>query len=77
MQPQNITQLRSKLYKVVDKVIDTGIPFEFERNGHLIKIELVEKKSKLDNLQTRPCVVGDPDDLLDVPPGEWKPDEFL
>ena len=72
MTPISLTALRSQLFKIVDRVIETGMPVEIERKGHKLKIVLEEKKSKLDNLQRRKCIVGDPDDLIDLEVGEWK-----
>ena len=66
-----LTALRQKLFNVVDQVIKTGVPVEIERKGHKIKIILDEPKSKLANLKPRPCIVGDPDDLVDIDLGDW------
>jgi hypothetical protein len=35
-------------------------------------IVLVEQKHKFDNLERRNCIVGEPDDLIDLEVGEWK-----
>jgi len=67
----SLTALRNQLFKVVDGVIKTGIPAEIERNGHKLKIVLEEKKSKLDNLKPHDCIIGDPDDLVDLKVAEW------
>jgi prevent-host-death family protein len=64
MTPISITALRSQLFKIVDRVMDTGTPLEIERKGHKLKIVLEEKKSKFDNLKKRNCIVGDPDELI-------------
>ena len=50
MSPISLTALRSQLFKIVDRVIETGMPVEIERKGHKLKIVLEEKKSKFDNL---------------------------
>jgi len=62
----SLTALRSQLFKIVDRVIETGMPAEIERKGHKLKIVLEEKKSKFDNLKRRNCIVGDPDELIDL-----------
>jgi len=71
MAPMSLTALRNQLFKVVDEVIKTGIPAEIERNGHRLKIVLEEKKSKLDNLKPHDCIIGNPDDLVDLKVAEW------
>ena len=67
----SLTALRNNLFKIVDDIIKTGNPVEIERNGHRLKIILKEKRSKLDNLKPHDCIVGDPDDLIQIKVGEW------
>ena len=66
----SLTALRNNLFKIVDGIIKTGNPVEIERNGHRLKIILEEKRSKLDNLRPHDCIVGDPDDLIQIKVGE-------
>ena len=49
----SLTALRNNLFKIVDEIIKTGNPVEIERNGHRLKIVLIEKKSKLDYLMEK------------------------
>jgi hypothetical protein len=77
MQSMSLTNLRSQLYKVVDNVIETGLPVEIERNGHIVKIVLEQPKSKLSNLSYHDCIVGDPEELVDLPTCEWQDDPNL
>ncbi|NOQ16795.1 MAG: type II toxin-antitoxin system Phd/YefM family antitoxin [Methyloprofundus sp.] len=67
----SLTALRQQLFSVVDQVIATGVPIEIKRNGHIIKIVLDDKKSKLANLVAHDCIVGDPDELVDLSVQEW------
>lgn len=47
----SLTQLRTDLYKIVDQVIETGIPVEIEQRG----------QNKLTNLTPHPgTIIGDP-----------------
>ncbi len=71
MAPISLTALRNKLFKVVDEVIQTGIPAEIDRNGHRLKIVLEDKKSKLNNLKPHDCIVGDPDELIQLEVATW------
>ncbi|MFK5947651.1 MAG: type II toxin-antitoxin system prevent-host-death family antitoxin [Methylococcales bacterium] len=73
----SLTALRQQLFKVVDQVIRTGIPTEITRNGHIVKIVLADKKSKLDNLREHDCIVGDPEALVDLSLHEWNEDNSL
>jgi len=69
--PMSLTSLRQQLFNVVDQVIATGIPTEIRRNGHIVKLVLADKKSKLDNLVEHDCIVGDPEALVDLSLQEW------
>lgn len=72
--PISLTKLRADLYKIVDQVIETGIPVEIERGGSKVKIVAVQKKSKLANLKVHPgTMVGNPNDFVHLDwSSEWK-----
>lgn len=73
----SLTALRQQLFKIVDQVIATGIPKEIHRNGHIIKIIIDDKKSKLANIKKHDCIIGDPEELVDFPLHEWNEEEKL
>ena len=77
MRPISLTALRSNLFKIVDNVIETGNPVELERKGHRLKIVIEGKKSKLENLKPHDCIVGNPDELIDLKVAEWHETEKL
>ncbi len=77
MGPISLTALRNNLFKIVDEVIKTGNPLELERKGHRLKIVLEAKKSKLENLKPHDCIVGNPDELIDLKVAEWHEPEKL
>jgi prevent-host-death family protein len=61
----SLTKVRADLYKIVDRVLETGNPVEIERRGKRVRIVPVRPKSKLDNLVKRPgTLVGDPEDIV-------------
>jgi hypothetical protein len=65
----SLTQLRSNLYRLVDRVLADGTPLEIERNGRLLTISPAPPTSKFDALAARPDVIaGDPEDLVH---GDW------
>ena len=72
--PISLTKLRADLYKIVDQVIETGLPIDIERNGKKVRIIALEKKSKLANLKSHPgTIVGDPDELIHLDwSSEWE-----
>ena len=68
------SQLRSNIYKILDQVLETGVAVEVERNGRLLLIAPVAPSSKLDRLIQRPCLVGDPEEIVHLDwSAEWKP----
>ena len=67
MKAFTLTSLRNNLCGIVDKVIETGIPIEIERNGRKIFLVPDEPmKTRLSNLKERDWVVGDPNELLHI-----------
>ena len=67
--------LRANLYRLLDRVIETGEPLEVERRGERLRIVSVETSSKLDRLKPNPdLIIGDPEDLVHMDwSSEWKP----
>ena len=61
----SVTRLRANLYEIVDRVIETGIPVEIERNGKRVRLAPVKRASKLSRLVSRPgTLVGDPEEIV-------------
>jgi antitoxin (DNA-binding transcriptional repressor) of toxin-antitoxin stability system len=68
------SQLRQNIYRLLDRVIKTGQPLEVERKGQKLKIIPAERLSRLNQLPKRPCIEGDPNDLVSLDwSDEWKP----
>jgi hypothetical protein len=66
--------LRENIYRILDEVIETGVPVEIERRGKILKIVPGEPKSKLANLQERPYLLTDPEELVHLDwSDEWRP----
>lgn len=59
------TELRSKIYQVLDQVIETGIPVKIKRNGVILSIVAEDPIDKLKNLKPHTdFIAGDPDELV-------------
>jgi hypothetical protein len=56
--------LRQNVYKILDRVAETGVPEEIVRRGKMLRILAVEEKSKLANIRKRPIIKGDLEDLV-------------
>ena len=67
------SSLRQNVYRILDEVLETGVPVEIERRGRLLRIVPVEMPSKLRELPQRPYIRGDPDEIVHVDwSGEWR-----
>lgn len=73
--PLSTSRLRANIYRILDEVLETGVPIEIERKGRRVRIEAVEPPDRLAGLPKRPGVIrGDPDDLVHVDwSHEWRP----
>jgi hypothetical protein len=69
------SRLRQDIYRILDEVLETGVPVEIERRGKVLKIVPPEECSKLDGLQRRDYLTTDPDDVVHVDwSGTWDPE---
>lgn len=65
--------LRKNIYKLLDRILETGEPLEIERKGALLKIIPQKKKKKLDSLKKRKIMNCDPKKLVHIDwSSEWK-----
>jgi len=71
----NASRLRADIYRILDRVLETGVPVEIERRGRLLRIVPETKPAKLELLPKRPeAVRGDPGDLVHVDWSKsWRP----
>jgi prevent-host-death family protein len=71
------SKLRENIYKVLDEILETGVPVEIERRGRKLRIMPADDRPrrKLDRLEPHPdAIVGDPEDLVHLDwSNEWKP----
>lgn len=71
------SKLRENIYKVLDEILETGIPVEIERRGRKLRIVPGDEspRTKLERLERRPnTIIGDPKELVHLDwSSEWKP----
>jgi hypothetical protein len=61
------TELRTNIYKLLDEVLQTGLPLEIKKGNQRLRIVPVDKIDIFKNLISRPEVIqGDPDDLVEL-----------
>ncbi|MFO8073383.1 MAG: type II toxin-antitoxin system Phd/YefM family antitoxin [Polyangia bacterium] len=69
------SELRSNIYKIIDRVLRTGERVEIRRKNDRVMLVPCERASKLSRLERRDdYVVGDPDELVHLDWfDEWSP----
>lgn len=75
MESYTVTALRADLYRVLDRVLETGIPIEVERNGQRLRIAPAAPTGRLERLRAHPgAIVGDREELVHIDwSDEWRP----
>jgi hypothetical protein len=73
--PFSVSRLRENLYKVLDRVLETGVAVEVERKGQRLRIVPVERSGRLANLSPHPDYLrSDAESLVHLDwSGEWHP----
>lgn len=59
-----LSELRANIYRLVDEVLETGVPLELERNGARVRIVPVDAPKKLGQLPLRNLFACEPDELV-------------
>lgn len=72
--PVLASALRANIYKMLDRVIETGQPIEVRRGNRAVRIVPVENPSRLQQLPRRKIVRGNAESLVTVDWSKnWKP----
>ncbi|GEM_PF-1610302 len=58
------SELRRNIYRLLDSVLETGIPLDIKRGDQVIRISSLEPPTKLENLPLRNLFSCDPDELV-------------
>ena len=69
------SELRQNVYKLLDQVLETGLPIEIERKGRRLRVVPADPPSKLDRIVGHDDYVpGDPEGVLHIDWfAEWRP----
>ena len=73
--PITASELRQDVYRLLDEVLETGVPLEIERKGRRLRVVPADGPSKLARCSPRPdYIAGDPEDLVHLDwSREWSP----
>lgn len=67
--------LRGNIYKLLDKVLESGKPLEVERKGARLQIIPNKPISKLSRLTKHACIQGNPESIINLDwSDEWNHD---
>lgn len=65
--------LRQNLYRLLDQVLETGVPLEIKRKGKILKIIPPPENDKLDKMPERNIMNEDPEEYIHIDwSSEWK-----
>lgn len=69
------SKLRQDIYRILDRVLETGIPVEIERRGRILRIVPDQPRDKLSGLKRRDDYLRcDPEELVQLDwSHEWRP----
>jgi hypothetical protein len=68
------SNLRQNIYRILDQVLETGVPVEIERRGQLLKIVCESPPSRLANLKRREYLRVAAEELVHLDwSDEWRP----
>lgn len=73
------SQLRADIYRLIDRVLETGEPLEINRKGRSLRLVADPVEDKLSRLVPKPdVIIGDPADLVHIDwSTEWDPDRAM
>ncbi len=73
------SQLRQDIYRLIDRVLETGEPLEIERKGRRLRLVPEEPVDRLSRIRVDPGVIkGDPEDLVSIDwSTEWDVDRAV
>lgn len=61
------SKLRANFYRLLDQVLETGLPLEIERHGKRLKLVPLDVPDKFANLVERPdFLTGDAEDIVHI-----------
>jgi hypothetical protein len=71
------TELRQNLYKILDRVAESGEDVIVRRKGRILRIKGEKSVSRFDSLVPHDIIVGDPDELVSLKTSEWDEEKNL
>jgi prevent-host-death family protein len=77
MKALTASQLRADVYRLLDRVIETGEPLEVQRGRKKVRIIPIDRVKRTERLKKRNWIVGDPEKIVTVDwSTHWRPPEL-
>lgn len=76
-EPVTPTELRADLYRIIDQVLETGVPQQIRRGDRMLSLvpDAPPRRLRLDELPRRTAIACSPDELVDQSFADaWNPD---
>ena len=68
------SKLRENIYRILDRVLETGVPVEVRRKGRTLRIVPTDPPSRIGRLKRRSYLLEDPEEIVHLDwSGEWRP----
>ncbi len=68
------SKLRENIYRILDRVLETGIPVEVKRKGRTLRIVPTDPPSRIGRLKRRSYLLEDPEEIIHLDwSREWRP----
>jgi hypothetical protein len=68
------SKLRENIYRILDRVLETGVPVEVRRKGRTLRITPLDPPSRMALLKRRPYLLVDPEEIVHLDwSEEWRP----
>ena len=68
------SKLRENIYRIIDQVIETGVPVVVRRKGKTVRIVPGEPVSRIGRLEPREYLLEDPESIVHLDWSvEWRP----
>ena len=68
------SKLRENIYRILDRILETGIPVEVRRKGRTLRIVPIDPPSRIERLKRRPYLLDDPEEIIHLDwSREWQP----
>ena len=68
------SKLRENIYRILDRVLETGVPVDVRRKGRTLRIIPTDPPSRIARLERRPYLLADPEEIVHLDwSREWHP----